>query len=103
MNAHMPVHAPDPWADIDREDDAILDRYLCGEHDEQRAAAFERIRAMIDALPPKPEPTAEELQAARQRSDDALRGLAEDYLSLLDKGLRTFARQERRAIRGGHQ
>ena len=75
MNALIPVRAPQPFDMLDEDDDKGMPS------DEERAAAFERVRAMLAAIPPKPEPTAQELEQARQRADAAMRKLAFGLLS----------------------
>lgn len=94
MNANLPIRAADPWAGYPDDDEGMPSL-------EERIRRSKRNMAMIAELPPLPEPSPEEVAAAEQRADDAVRSLIapllnDAELSRLAKGQRKFAREMRK-------
>lgn len=94
--AYARANEPDRWSDLDRESDEILDRYLSGQHDAERAEGIAKVKAMLDAVPPRPMPDPEE---ARKLSDDAVRSLLPGLLT--DAQLNAHSRDQNRFKRRG--
>jgi hypothetical protein len=84
MNAQFPpVRIISPFEQVDAFDDDGMPSMA------ERLARSARNMAMLDAMPPLPEPSAEQVAQARKAADDAVGSLIAD----LAKGQRKYNRE----------